>query len=85
MDEASSSERGHCLLSSAPKLMRARTARDALRPLVHPRQIKMPVTARNDCGVAAAVFGAGGKFGAADDVALSRGVQMLQLLVPHYI
>ena len=65
--------------------MRAPTARDALRPLVHPRQIKIPATARNDSCVAAAVFGAGGKFGAAEDVALSRGVQMLQLLVPHYV
>ena len=62
----------HCLLFSAPKLMRASTARDALRPLMHPRQIKMPVTDRNDCCVAAAAFGAGGKFGAADDIALQR-------------
>ena len=60
------------------------TARNALRPLVHPRQIKIPAMARNDCGVAAVVFGAGGIFSAADDVALSRGVQMLQLLGPHY-
>ena len=38
---------------------------------MHPLQ-KTPVTARNDCCVAAAAFGAGGKFGAADDVVLQR-------------
>ena len=60
------------MLFFAPKLMCASTARDALRPLMHPRQIKMPATDRNDCCVAAAAFGAGGKFGAADDVALQK-------------
>ena len=56
--------------------MRAPTARDALRPLMHPRQIKMPETDQNDCCVAAAVFGVGGKFGAADNVALQRYVNV---------
>ena len=32
----------------------------------------MPASDRKDCCVAAAVFVAGGKFGAADDVALQR-------------
>ena len=72
MDKVSSSERVSLLVVFRTKTNERadRTGRAAAADA--PASNKIPATDRNDCRVAAAAFGAGGKFGAADNVALQR-------------
>ena len=72
MNKDSSSERALLLVVFRAKtnVPADRTGRAAAADALAPN--KRPRRAQHDCCVAAAAFGAGGKFGAADDVALQR-------------